>query len=227
MKVLLLCGDYWHPHEVPIEGVKPLEEKGFSFDVVTDAEDFDPAMLGGYPAILLAKSGEITNSDKDSWKTEGIQQAFADYVESGGGLLAVHNATVGGERTQTLDRLLGCRFAYHPADCPVTVQAVKPHPITQGAGVFTETDEHYRLDILSDDIDIFMASYSPAQGEVEMYGENPYHNSPAWICAAGYTRRHGKGRVCVLTPGHLLPVWHNAEYQKVLENALKWCASKE
>ncbi|MCL2002916.1 MAG: ThuA domain-containing protein [Oscillospiraceae bacterium] len=224
MKVLLLCGDYWHPPEVPVNGVKPLEGKGFTFDIITDAKDFDPVKLKDYPVVLLAKSGEISQTDRDSWKTEAVQQAFVDYVESGGGLLAVHNATVAGKNTQTLDALLGCRFAYHPADCPVTVQPVKPHPIAAGAGRFCETDEHYRLDIIADDADVFMASYSSAQGEESQYEENPYHNSPAWICAAGYTRTQGKGRVCVLTPGHLLPVWHNAEFQTVLENALRWCA---
>lgn len=224
MKILLLCGDYWHPPEVPVNGVKPLEEKGFSFDIITDAGDIGPETLKGYPAVLLAKSGEISKTDRDSWKTEAVQQAFADYVESGGGLLAVHNATVAGKNTGTLDRLLGSRFAYHPADCPVTVQPIKPHPVTEGAGMFIETDEHYRLEILADDADVFMASYSPAQGEESKYEENPYHNSPAWLGAAGYTRTHGKGRVCVLTPGHLLPVWHNAEFQKVLANALRWCA---
>ena len=40
---------------------------------------------------------------------------------------------------------------------------------------------------------------------------------------AGWTRTEGKGRVCVLTPGHNLAIWHHPSYQAILRNSLKWC----
>jgi type 1 glutamine amidotransferase len=92
-------------------------------------------------------------------------------------------------------------------------------------GLFCETDEHYRLEILSPDADILLASYSPPQGEESKYQEAPYHNTPAAVCPAGLVRTQGKGRVCVLTPGHHLAVWHNAQFQQLLVNALNWCAN--
>jgi len=224
MRVLMLCDDYYHPGQIPIDGIVPLKGKGFQFDLITDAKDFKVEMLKDYPVILLCKCDEVTAEDKNSWKTEEVQKAFIEYVENGGGLLAVHTATVAGKHTEALDRLIGCRFAYHPADCPVTVQPVKPHPITDGVEAFCEIDEHYRLEILADDIDILTASYSPAQGVAEKYGEDPYNNTPAWISPAGYVRKQKKGRVCVLTSGHHLAVWHNPNYQRTLENAINWCA---
>lgn len=225
MRVLLLCDDYWHPGQVPIDGVAPLAERGFQFDTITNADEFTQDMLGQYPVVLLSKCDEVSQTDRRPWKTEEMQQAFVSYVEGGGGLLAIHTATVPGKHTQTLERLLGCRFVYHPHDCPVTVQPVKPHPVTEGVGMFCETDEHYRLELLAPDSDVLIASYSPPQGEQGKYTEDPYNNSPAWICPAGYVRTQGKGRVCVLTPGHHLAVWHNPQYQKTLENALRWCAN--
>ena len=226
MKVLLLCDDYWHPGDVPIDGVKPLEAAGFEFDVITDATDFDTDVLKKYPVILLCKSGEISATNKDSWKTAEVQKAFVDYIESGGGLVAVHNATVPGENTGVMDKLIGSKFVFHPNNCPVTVQPIKPHPVTAGVGMFCEMDEHYRLEILSDDVDIIMASYSPAQGEESKYQDEPYHNTTAWIDAAGYVRTQGKGRICVLTPGHLPCVWQNPNFLRALNNALKWCAGE-
>ena len=224
MRVLLLCDDYYHPGKIPIDGIEPLKRKGFIFDIITDAKDFTAEMLKDYPVVLLSKCDEVTAEDKSSWKTAEVQKAFIDYVEDGGGLLAVHTATVAGEHTESLDRLIGCRFAYHPADCPVMVQPVKPHPITNGVEAFCEIDEHYRLEILADDIDILTASYSSTQGVPEKYEEDPYNNTPAWISPAGYVRKQGKGRICVLMSGHRLPVWHNPNYQRTLENALNWCA---
>ncbi|MCL2421558.1 MAG: ThuA domain-containing protein [Defluviitaleaceae bacterium] len=224
MRVLLICDDFYHPGNVPIEGVAPLKQKGFEFDIITDANDFKPEMLSDYPVVFLSKCDEITQADQRPWKTPAIQQAFVDYVEKGGGLLAIHTATVAGENTKALDNLIGSKFVYHPADCPVTVQPIKPHPVTKGVDMFCEVDEHYRLDILADDIDILIASYSPPQGVPEKYEEEPYTNTVAWISPAGYVRTQGKGRVCVLTSGHLLPVWHNPNFQRILENALQWCA---
>ena len=226
MKVLVICDDYWHPGQVIIDGIAPLSKLGFQFDIIKDAGEFKTDMLSAYPAVLLSKCDQISQQNKDSWKTKEVQKAFIDYVEAGGGLLAIHTATVAGNDTETLDKLLGCKFASHPRELPVTVQPVKPHPVTKDVGMFIETDEHYRLEILMPDADVIIASYSPAQGEESKYTENPYDNCPASICPAGVVRTQGKGRVCVLTPGHLLPVWHNPQFQKTLENALRWCAGE-
>ena len=224
MRVLLLCDDFWHPGQVPIDGISPLKERGFQFDIITEAKEFEPNMLASYPVVIMSKCDECSQNDKTPWKTPAVEQAFVDYVENGGGLLVIHTGLVAGEHTETLDRLVGSKFTFHPQDCPVTVQPVKPHPVTAGVDLFCEIDEHYRLEIISDDIDIIMASYSPAQGEEEKYENEPYHNSGAWLGAAGYVRTQGKGRVCVLTPGHHLAVWHNTQYQKVLENSIRWCS---
>jgi type 1 glutamine amidotransferase len=92
--------------------------------------------------------------------------------------------------------------------------------------MFRETDEHYRLELIAPDADIIIASYSKQQGKEDKYQEDPYHNSPAAICPAGYVRMQGKGRVCVLTPGHYLPVWHNPQFQLTISNALHWCGGE-
>jgi len=226
MRVLLICDDYWHPGEVPIEGVAPLSQQGFQFDIITNAGDFSPSKLSGYQVVILCKCDEVSKEDKRAWKTEAVQRSFIDYVEGGGGLLAIHTATVPGKNTEALDKLLGCRFTGHPNACPVTVQPVKPHPVTEGVGIFCEVDEHYRIEIIAEDADVLLASYSAAQGEESKYKEDPYHNTPAAICAAGYVRAQGSGRVCVLTPGHNTAVWLNPQFQRLLANALNWCAGK-
>jgi type 1 glutamine amidotransferase len=224
MRVLLICDDYWHPGQVPIDGTAPLAEQGFQFDIITNANDFKPDMLPQFPVVVLVKSDQVSAADKQSWKTDAVQRAFIDYVENGGGLIAVHSATVPGKNTEDLNHLLGCRFTFHPNACPVTVQPIKPHPVTEGVGMFCETDEHYRLELIEGDVDVLIASYSPPQGEEGKYQEDPYNNTAASIYPAGFVRTQGKGRVCVLTPGHHLEVWKNPNFQRTLTNALHWCA---
>jgi type 1 glutamine amidotransferase len=224
MYVLLICDDYWHPGQVVIDGVAPLSQQGFQFDIITNANDFSPEKLSQYPVVLLSKCDEVSKEDRQPWKTEAVQRSFVDYVEGGGGLIVIHTGTVPGKNTEVLDKLIGCRFTGHPNACPVTVQPVKPHPVTEGVGLFCEIDEHYHIEIIKNDTDVLLASYSAAQGQESKYQEDPYHNVPAAICAAGYVRTHGKGRVCVLTPGHNLAVWQNPQFQKLLANAINWCA---
>ena len=225
MRVLMICDDFWHPGQIPIDGVAPLAELGFQFEIISNANDFKSAMLSDYPVVLLCKSDQTSQEDRTRWLTNEIQQAFVSYVENGGGLLVVHSgATIKG--IDAFQKLIGCQFITHPNASPVTVQSIKAHPITDGVEMFCEVDEHYRIEIVSPDVDIIVASYSPPQGEVDKYEEDAYHNTPAWICPAAYVRTQGKGRVCVLTPGHTHEVWQNPNFRKMLVNSLQWCEQK-
>jgi type 1 glutamine amidotransferase len=225
MRVLLLCDDRYHPGDIPAEGLAPLKEKSFTFDVISNAKDFCPSVLSDYSVVIVSKCDHTTLEDWTSWKTDEIQDAFIRYVENGGGLLVTHSGTVKGENTQKLDMFIGSYFAFHPNNCPVAVYAVKPHPIiAEGFTTFEEVDEHYYLTITAKDADVFLVSYAAAQGDAAKYESEPYFNTPAAANAAGYTRLQGKGRVCVLTPGHTLEVWLNPHYQALLENTLRWCA---
>ncbi|MCL2387582.1 MAG: ThuA domain-containing protein [Defluviitaleaceae bacterium] len=225
MRVLLFCGDHYHPAEAPINGMKLLETKGFKIDVISDATGFDASVLKNYNAIVMSKCDHISQANDASWKTTEIQEAFVKYVENGGGFLAVHSGIVSGEENDTslLDKMIGCKFTWHPNNCTVTSTMLKPHPITEGVGTFSVIDEHYHLEILADDIEILATSYAEAQGDPEKYDSEPYHNAPAHIEFCAYTRTQKKGRICVLTQGHDHGVWQNPEFQKLLENALRWC----
>jgi hypothetical protein len=114
MRVLLLCDDYWHPGQVPIDGTAQLATQGFEWDIISNAKDFSPELLSLYRAVLLSKCDQVSQEDKTSWKTEAVQQAFVRFVENGGGLLVVHNGTVAGEATGILDRLMCNRSSRIP-----------------------------------------------------------------------------------------------------------------
>ena len=222
MKVLLICDDYWHPGQTAIDGIEPLKQQGFEFDVMKNADNLYFETLKKYPVILMCKSDEIPQTGRQPWRTEAAQKTFAGYVENGGGLTAVHSALVNSETPGELDQLIGCRFLGHPDSCPVTVQCIKPHPVTEDVEQFCETDEHYRIVITQSDADILAASYSPPQGKDDKHQEDQFFNTHAAIYPACYVRTHGKGRVCVISSGHFSAVWLNLQFQRLLSNAIKW-----
>ena len=225
MKILLICNDKWHKGQIAIDGLMSLERSEYEIDIITDAKDLQPSMLKNYQVVVLSKSRESTEEDSIYWEKEELQRGFATYVENGGGILATHSGVVAGDNTQILDDLIGCRFVYHPEQSIVATAPLKPHYITEGIKVFREKDEHYIIEVIQGDVDVLFASYSPKQGDESKYETEPYFNAPEILCASGYVRRIGKGRVCALTPGHNHEVWNNSEFQKILINAIKWCGN--
>jgi len=209
MRILVLCDDHWHPARIPRNGLSDLEKLGFEFDWVENAAEWSIQRMAAYSVILLAKANNVSSTDETAWMSEKIQQAFLDYVQRGNGLLALHSGTAGYEQAWMLRSLMGGVFKEHPEQCPVTIEPRAGHVLTEGSRPFSVTDEHYFMDIVDDQIDIFLTTTSE-------HGTQP----------GGWTRIEGQGRVGVLTPGHNLEVWLHPTYQTLIINALRWCGKK-
>jgi len=206
MKVLVLCDDYWHPAQIPREGLGALQNTEFTFDWIENPNDWSPERMTEYPLVIFTKSNHISSSDKTEWMTDAIQIAFAEYVRKGNGLLAIHSGTAGYQETPLLRSLLGGVFIRHPEQCPVTIEPKSGHPLAAGCDPFTSKDEHYFMALDDPQADVFMTTKSE-------HGEQP----GAW------TRTEGEGRVAVLTPGHNVEVWLHPAFQALMLNAMRWC----
>jgi type 1 glutamine amidotransferase len=206
MKILVLCGDAWHPPEIPRKGLEALVGMEFTFDYIEDARDWSPETLATYRLVILTKSDNVSVTDKTKWMTDPIQSAFFNYVQQGNGLLAIHSGTAEYEQKPVIRGLLGGVFLDHPEQCPVTVYPHPSHPLCTGVVSFTLKDEHYFMALDDSQADVFMYTSS-------VNGEQP----------GGWRREVGKGRVAVLTPGHNIEVWLHPSYQALLGNVLRWC----
>jgi type 1 glutamine amidotransferase len=204
--VLVLADDYWHPVSTVREGLAPLAEKGYSFDWIVDGSEWSAEKMADYPVVILSKSNNTTQEDKSPWVTPEVEQAFADYVRGGGGLLVTHSGTVFRD-TETLRPLMGGAFVQHPPQCDVTHEPKAGHGLTAGVASFTVQDEHYHMVLEPETTDVFMTTTSE------------HSTQPG-----GWTRLEGTGRVAVLTPGHNVDVWLVPAYQTLLDNVLRWCA---
>jgi type 1 glutamine amidotransferase len=210
MRILVLCDDYWHPARILRNGLSNLEEFGFEFDWIENANEWSIQRMAEYSVILLAKANNVSSTDETAWMSEEIQQAFFNYVQRGNGLVVLHSGTAGYEQAGVLRGLIGGVFKEHPEQCPVTIEPRAGHLLTEGSRPFSVTDEHYFMDIVDDQIDIFLTTTSA-------HGTQP----------GGWTRIEGQGRVCVMTPGHNLEVWLQSSYQILITNALRWCGERK
>lgn len=207
-RVLVLCGDWAHEASRARGGVEALGTDDFTFDVLENTNEWSNARLTHYPLVLLAKSNSISEDDRSPWMTPEVEEAFAEYVRAGGGLLAVHSGSAVKDLSE-MRRLLGGTFIHHPKQCDVTVTPQGYHPITDNVEPFTVWDEHYHME--TDDLQAhhFLTTTSS-------HGVQP----------GGWWREEGEGRVCVITPGHNPEVWLHPEFQTLLRNALLWCAKQ-
>ena len=215
-RILVICDDVWHPAEVIEKGIISLDADGYQFEFVKAAKDIlTPGMIAEYPLIICCKSNNVTSGNPAPWfentVTEVMGTEFRNYVEQGGAFLSVHSGNVfQGEEDgiKEYTEFVGNRFLSHPLRCEVTLKKEKEHPVMRGVEKeFCIRDEHYQMEILAEDADVFLTSHSEAGG----------------THVAGYTREMGRGRLCVLTPGHTLSVWQNREFQKIFRNAMQWC----
>ncbi|MDR1617488.1 MAG: ThuA domain-containing protein [Treponema sp.] len=213
--ILVLCDDYWHPAEVIRRGLGALNADGYRFDIVMDAKDIlSPGMIRRYPVIMSCKGNCVSSANDSPWFEEGITEVsvaeLKAWTAEGGGFLSIHSANTAqaGTDPQGYGQFVGNYFIGHPARCEVKVKITGNHPIVRGLEDFTIRDEHYALDYFAEDGTELFRTISETGGNQ----------------IGGYVRPHGKGRICVMTPGHILPVWEHPSFQRLLLNALDWCA---
>lgn len=212
--VLVLCDDLWHPAEVIEKGLAARQDQRFHFDIVKAAKDIlTPERIARYRLIVCCKSNSVIAANNAPWFEPGVTEVcpaeFEAYIRAGGGFLAVHSGLAyTEERCADYVELVGAAFRGHPPRCTVDLHATKPeHPILEGVQDFTIRDEHYQMEMLCGDAEVFLESRSEKGG----------------VQPAGYTREMGAGRLCALTPGHTLDVWEDANFQRLFTNAAEWC----
>lgn len=217
IRVLVIYDDLWHPAEVISKGLKTFREEDIELDFVQDAKDILTIhRIRRYDVIMNCKCNNITAANNHPWFEPGVTevgpQEFRDYVCAGGGFLSVHSGNAFYKENDCREYIdfVGNYFVKHPPRCEILVSPVGKHPITDGTEPFTIRDEHYELAVTADDAVQILRTESASGG----------------CQTGGYVRQMGEGRLCVLTPGHILDVWENTDYRRLLARAIRWCAKK-
>lgn len=215
IRVLVICGDYWHPAEVVKQGLCSLPDAArFAFTFVKDAKDMlTPAMLCDYDVVISAKMNELSENNRNVWFEDGVTELMPahllTWVKQGHGFIGLHGGLSHFPQDENgyLD-LIGCYFVQHPPRCEIAMKVEKAHPVTEGVADFTYRDEHYELATVCDDMDVLCTTHSESGG----------HQLGVAV------RTLGEGRACMLAPGHILESYLNPQFQRLLSNAIAWCA---
>lgn len=245
-----LIGDRYHNSDYIRTGLNRTIGEGMhiSIDFTDETSALNAATLNGYKLLIIHRDGMIwpdgypdersnaawvaTGSPKlvseppvpktaakpAFWMKSEQGKAVRAWVNAGGAALMLHNVTHVGLTDPDFRHVLGAAYMGHP---PIRTFKVKVtnsnHPITKGVKDFVVTDEQHYMDYDKDQKNIFLESVNEDGLRHKHEGKDRGTTAPA-----GWAFDYGKGRVCYLSPGHLLHVLWNPEYIKLQQNAVRW-----
>ncbi len=168
----------------------------------------------GRPKLISEPPVPPTEAKPRFWMKPAQGKAVRRFVENGGAALFLHNVTHIGLTDPDFRDVLGAAYTGHPPIRTFKVRVTNPgHPIAKGVRDFIVTDEQHYMEYDKDRKYIFLESVNEEGLTYRSYGST---------APAGWAFDYGKGRVCYLSPGHLLTVLWNPEFVKLQQNAVRW-----
>ena len=166
-------------------------------------EDLNPQTLARYEAVLMYRGGTVG-------KPERIQ-ALIDYVEAGGGLVAIHHTCGAFDGDDDFIQLIGGEFARHGSGIFTATHAPgqEDHPALGGIEPFATWDETYVHKNLNAD-----------RTDLQVRDEKGRPESWTWV------REQGQGRVFYTAYGHDGRTWEKPGFQKMIAAATLWVADR-
>ena len=214
-KALAVIGGDHDPENITEEVGRAFGAVGVSVEFTEQVERLSAQELASVHLFVLFRQGRVWPRDTDNptrtWMTGEQESALADFISKGGGFLALHQSDAYHPQDGPFRRLLGGHFAGHPPVKTFSVKVVdSTHPVTRGVEDYVVSDEQHFLEYDEDELTLLTKSYSED-------GEAP----------SGWVRQYGQGRVCYLANGHTLETLLNAQFQRLVQNAILWCLKRQ
>ena len=241
-----LIGDRYHNSDYIRTGLNRTiaEPLGISIDFCDETKRLNSETLEGYKLLIILRDGMIwpdgypNEASNAAWVNTGKPElvsvppvpetaarptfwmkpeqgkAVREFVEKGGAALFLHNVTHVGLTDPDFRDVLGAAYAGHPPIRTFKVQITNPdHPIAQGVSDFVVTDEQHYMEYDKDPGHIFLETVNEEGLDYREMGPT---------APGGWAYDYSEGRICYLSPGHLLRVLWNPEYVKLQQNAVRW-----
>jgi type 1 glutamine amidotransferase len=219
MKNVLLTGGIYHPFaETSAALVALYAELGVESVVTENVAEAVAELQYADLFTINALRWRMENDDKYAphrarWAFELPEAAASqieNFVESGGGLLAMHTASICFDTWYGYRQLLGGRWrwgkTFHPELGPVEVQVVAEHPVTDELSSFELADEVYHDLEVAADAEVLMEARVPGSD---------------WQTVA-WCREWGEGRVVYDALGHGSESLACTPHRRLLRQSMLW-----
>lgn len=211
-QALALIGDRYHSPVYIRDGLIPaLVRENIPVTFIEEVTALTAESLRQRQLLIILRDGmnwpEGYDKPHVKWMTDEQQQAIWDFVNAGGGFLALHNAQGLYPPAGLYYKLFGGDYGGHPKPYVFTIRVEnKDHPITAGVEDFEIFDEQHMVKYYLDREHLLLRS---------MARDNT-------AAPAGWWREVGKGRFCYLAPGHTPEALGHPMMQRLIRNAVRW-----
>ena len=209
---LALIGDRYHsPVYIRDHLIKALVRENIPVTFIENVEALNAKSLAKHDLLIILRDGMNWPGGYDQphvkWMTDAQQQAIWDFVNGGGGFLALHNSQGLYPPDGLYYKLFGGDYGGHPEPYVFTVRVEdRDHPVTSGVEDFEIFDEQHTVKYHLDREHLLLRSIARDN----------------LAAPAGWWRELGKGRFCYLAPGHTPDALGHPMMQRLIRNAARW-----
>ncbi len=217
-QLLIFSGTTGYRHQSIPAGINAVTElaakRGLKVVASEDPAVFSSSNLRRFKAVVLLSCTTDPKKPESEWLVGDRRTALQQYVRGGGAIVAIHAAADSHYNWPWYSRLIGARFARHPAGTPKgAVTVVAPNePAARGLKRSVQrVDEWYYFDDY-DPVSTVLVTLDPTSiGEADT---NP--NPVAW------TRQINSGRVFYTAMGHTTESYSDPWFLAHLGGGLDW-----
>lgn len=210
-------------------------------------KDFDALVLYDMPGLDF-EAPEAAPHYRDP--SPELKAGFRALLEQGKGVVALHHALAGWPTWTEYHEWLGGQFFYHPGtvhgeavvdsgychDVTHDISVASGHPVTAGLPEhFTLTDELYLGQVFAGDITPLLRSSATFDREHfwsaelavagQMYSREGWNHAPG-SNLIGWAKQALNSRLVYLQPGDGPATYADANYRRLVENAIRWVAAR-
>jgi putative membrane-bound dehydrogenase-like protein len=207
---LLFLGDNGHhaPADRAAELMPALKRRGIEITYSQDVSSLEPGILRHYDGLIIYANIERISPDQE--------QALLDYVEQGGGLIALHSASFCFLNSPKYIALVGAQFQKHGGEIFRTEIAEPNHPVMRGFDGFSSWDETY-IHHKHNETGRTVLEYRRQGGQAEGQEREPW----TWV------RTQGKGRVFYTAWGHDSRTFTEPGFVNLVERGIRWACGTD
>lgn len=216
-RALCLIGDRYHSPVYIRDGLLPaFAKENIPVTFIEDVTQLNAESLKEHQLLVILRDGmnwpDGYAKPPVKWMTDAQQQAIWDFVNNGGGFLALHNSQGIYPPGGLYYKIFGGDYGGHPKPYVYTVRIEdKNHPITAGVEDFEIFDEQHTVKYYLDREHLLARSIARDNLQSE----------------AGWWRDVGKGRFAYLAPGHTPEALGHPMMQRLMRNAMRWVLRAE
>ncbi len=214
---LALIGDRYHSPVYIRDGIaKALVRENIPVTFITEVTELNAETLARNDLLIILRDGMnwphgYERGKQVIWMTDPQQQAIWDFVNRGGGFLALHNAQGLYPPDGPYYKIFGGDYGGHPKPYRFTIRVEDHnHPVMAGVEDFQVFDEHHTVKYYLDREHLLFRT---------MAEDN-------LAAAGGWWNEVGTGRFVYLSPGHTVDALEHPMMQRMIRNAANWLLRK-